>query len=145
MPSEALKSVISIACFTFQFSKNCNQNIHLQRRPNMHRQNRSGENTWKKMEKQIKIQHWSRHVTPEQVWALVKFNGTWRKGGKWVTSKKVNIDFYNGYIKNGNIEFTIDFFNIDSKNRVKRGPQWGGGWGWLLMMMRMLWPHLTPF
>jgi hypothetical protein len=45
---------------------------------------------------------------------------------KWVTSKKVNIDFDKGNIENGNIEFTIDFFNINSKNGVKRGPPWGG-------------------
>jgi len=67
--------------------------------------------------------------------------------GKWVTSKKVNIDFDNGNIKNGNIEFTIDFFNINSKNGVKRGPLWGGGW--LLMMigdaMTPFDPVLTPF
>jgi len=50
-------------------------------------------------------------------------------GGKWVTSKKVNIDFDNGNIKNSNIKFTIDFFNIDSKNGVPRGVG-GDCWWW---------------
>jgi len=39
-----------------------------------------------------------------------------------LSSKNVNIE-------SGNIEFSIDLFNIDSKNGVKRGPRGVGGGG----------------
>jgi len=41
--------------------------------------------------------------------------------GKWVISKKVNIDFDKLKFENGNIEFNINFFNIDSKTGSNRG------------------------
>jgi len=53
-----------------------------------------------------------------------------------ISSKNVNIE-------SGNIEFSIDLFNIDSKNGVKTGSPWGGGWGGPLLMM--IGDAMTPF
>jgi len=70
-----------------------------------------------------------------KIWDIVykKICLVWFQGEKWVTSKKVNIDFDKFNFENCNIEFNIDFFNIDSKtgsnrgsNRVPRGMGGGG-------------------
>jgi len=62
----------------------------------------------------------------------------WR--GKWVISKKGNIDLDKFKFKNGNIKLNIDFFNIDSKTGSNGVPRGVGGW--LLMMIG---DGMTPF